>query len=111
VAIADRPLVERAPRPGDYWIPRVDDNIRIFHPAHPISLCEPNVDNGIADTVVLLLFWVLEDFLWFVRNPAFGMTNFKPEKIWWHKVWWGFMPRDYYVGSAVGVALYAFSLT
>jgi hypothetical protein len=56
------------------------------------------------------LFWVLEDFLWFVRNPAFGIANFRPEKIWWHKVWWGFMPRDYYVGVAVGSALYAVSL-
>jgi len=58
-----------------------------------------------------ILFWVLEDFLWFVRNPAFGFANFKAEKIWWHKVWWGVMPRDYYVGTFAGTALYAFSLT
>ena len=57
------------------------------------------------------LFWVLEDFLWFVRNPAYGIANFTPEKIWWHKVWWGVMPRDYYVGSLAGAALYAVSLT
>ena len=56
------------------------------------------------------LFWVLEDFLWFVRNPAFGMTNFRPDKIAWHVKWWGFAPRDYFLGSAVGVALYAASI-
>ncbi len=57
------------------------------------------------------LFWVLEDFLWFLRNPAYGLANFRPENIWWHKVWWGVMPRDYYIGSLAGAALYAFSLT
>jgi hypothetical protein len=56
------------------------------------------------------LFWVLEDFLWFVRNPHFGLANFKPDKIWWHSVWWGSAPRDYYVGTVIGVALYAISL-
>jgi hypothetical protein len=56
------------------------------------------------------LFWVLEDFLWFVRNPAFGLANFSADKIWWHSKWWGSAPRDYYVGTAVGCALYAASI-
>ena len=52
------------------------------------------------------LFWVLEDFLWFVLNPHFGFANFKPDKIWWHRTWWGGAPRDYYYGTAIGVGLY-----
>ncbi len=57
------------------------------------------------------LFSVLEDFLWFVRNPAFGIKNFRAEKIWWHqKNWWWIMPRDYYILSTLGVVLYAISL-
>lgn len=57
------------------------------------------------------LFWVVEDFLWFVRNPAYGLANFNAEKIWWHRTWWGAAPRDYYVGLAVSMALYVGSVT
>jgi hypothetical protein len=28
-----------------------------------------------------ILFWVLEDFLWFLLNPAFGLKRFRPENI------------------------------
>ena len=58
----------------------------------------------------LVLFWVLEDFLWFVLNPAYGIRAFKRERILWHaQSWWGFMPRDYWIFAPVGVALYAAS--
>jgi len=56
-------------------------------------------------------FSVVEDFLWFFLNPAFGLANFKPEKIWWHREhWWGIMPRDYYVLTMIGTVLYMVSL-
>jgi hypothetical protein len=59
----------------------------------------------------LLLFWVVEDFLWFVLNPAFGVRGFRRERVWWHaKTWWGFMPRDYWIFTPLGVALYILSL-
>jgi len=36
-----------------------------------------------------ILFWVLQDFLWFVLNPAFGLKRFRPKHIWWHApTWW-----------------------
>ena len=54
---------------------------------------------------------VSEDFLWFYLNPAFGLKNFKAEKIWWHrKNWLWIMPRDYYVLTVIGVVLYTISL-
>ena len=53
---------------------------------------------------------MLEDFLWFVLNPHFGLANFKPDKIWWHRTWWGGAPRDYYYGTAIGVGLYVGAL-
>ena len=54
---------------------------------------------------------ILEDFLWFVLNPAFGIKKFRKENIWWHKAhWWGIAPRDYFVLSVVGALLYAGSL-
>lgn len=55
----------------------------------------------------LVLFWVLEDFLWFVLNPAFGLRRFRREAIWWHAPnWWGIMPRDYWLFIPIGLALY-----
>lgn len=55
-------------------------------------------------------FCIVEDFFWFVFNPAFGVRNFRPEKIWWHKKhWWLVAPRDYYVFLAVGGLLYYLS--
>ncbi|TAK05639.1 hypothetical protein EPO33_00625 [Patescibacteria group bacterium] len=38
---------------------------------------------------------VLEDFLWFVWNPHYGLGRFAPEHIWWHADWWGPVPSDY----------------
>jgi hypothetical protein len=58
-----------------------------------------------------VLFWLLEDFLWFIFNPAFGLKRFRPAHIWWHApIWWWLMPRDYWLFLPVGVALYYFSL-
>lgn len=45
----------------------------------------------------LALFWVTEDFLWFVLNPAFGFGRFEPSQVPWHKHWWGGAPVDYWV--------------
>jgi hypothetical protein len=40
--------------------------------------------------------FLLEDFLWFVLNPNFGIKKFKKEEIWWHIGWWGPFPSLYY---------------
>jgi hypothetical protein len=58
----------------------------------------------------LILFYITEDFLWFVFNPAFGLRRFKREHIWWHAPsWWWIMPRDYWVFLPVGVGMYLVS--
>lgn len=58
----------------------------------------------------LVLFWILEDFLWFVLNSRFGIARFTREHVWWHAPsWWGFMPREYWVFIPVGIALYVSS--
>jgi hypothetical protein len=55
----------------------------------------------------VLLFWIVEDFLWFVFNPAYGIRRFRPEHIWWHApTWWWIMPRDYWLWLPCGVGLY-----
>jgi len=58
----------------------------------------------------LILFWTLEDFLWFVFNPQFGLRGFRKEHIWWHAPsWWWIMPRDYWINLPLSLALYAYS--
>lgn len=53
----------------------------------------------------LALFWVGEDFLWFVLNPAYGWARFEPAQVPWHKHWWGGVPADYWVAGAGVVVL------
>lgn len=58
----------------------------------------------------VILFWVVEDFLWFVMNPKFGLRRFRKQHVWWHApTWWWVMPRDYWIFIPVGVALYVVS--
>ncbi len=47
------------------------------------------------------LFWIVEDFLWFVLNPHYGWSRFNKREVWWHKRWLMGFPLDYWVlGSA-----------
>ena len=59
----------------------------------------------------LAVFWIVEDGLWFVLNPAFGWQKFLPEFIPWHKHWlWG-VPQDYVVLGALGLLFIWLSYT
>jgi hypothetical protein len=58
----------------------------------------------------LVLLWVLEDFLWFLFNPAYGVRAFTAERAWWHaRRWWWIAPREYWWFIPLGVALYILS--
>lgn len=57
----------------------------------------------------ILLFWINEDFLWFIFNPAFGLANFNPAHIPWHKHWLWFAPTDYWMAIAFAGILLWFS--
>ena len=52
----------------------------------------------------LMVFWVAEDFLWFLLNPAYGWAHFDPAHVSWHKRWWWGAPVDYW-GGLGGAAL------
>ena len=54
----------------------------------------------------LIFFWILEDFLWFVLNPAFGIAKFRPEHIPWHKHWFLGMPVEYTGFTCIGSILF-----
>ena len=57
----------------------------------------------------LALFWIIEDFLWFVLNPHFGFAKFTPQFVPWHKHWFLGMPTDYLSFSVVGILMLALS--
>lgn len=57
----------------------------------------------------VMFFWILEDFLWFVINPAFGLKRFNQQHISWHKRWVLGAPVDYWLFGVVGGLLYCYS--
>jgi hypothetical protein len=74
-------------------------NVFIFSILHVIYIFQDFSKNTELRIIsFFILFWVIEDFLWFVLNPAFGIKKFKKENIWWHrKNWWLFAPREYFI--------------
>ena len=54
----------------------------------------------------IMLFWIVEDFLWFVINPAFGWKRFRPEFVAWHRNWVCGAPVEYWLFSALAAALF-----
>lgn len=82
----------------------------LLHLPYALGFVAPSLQAELRILAFLILFWILEDFLWFVLNPAFGLRKFKREHIWWHApAWWGFMPREYWLFTPLGVALYVLS--
>ena len=57
----------------------------------------------------LAVFWIAEDWLWFVLNDAFGIARFAPEFVPWHKHWLLGVPTDYLFMGTLGLALVAYS--
>ena len=52
----------------------------------------------------LLAMLMLEDFLWFVLNPAYGIKTFRKGRIPWHKHWIGPVP-DFFFFYGIGAVL------
>lgn len=57
----------------------------------------------------VMVFWIVEDFLWFLFNPAYGWARFSPAEIPWHKSWTFHLPTDYVTFTVVGGAMLFFS--
>jgi hypothetical protein len=53
------------------------------------------------------LFAVVWDFLWFVCNPHFGLSRFRPGQVWWFRTWFLGLPSAYYSGLVSSIAIYA----
>ena len=57
----------------------------------------------------LCLFWIAEDILWFVLNPAYGLARLTPTHAPWHPHWLLGVPVDYLVFPLVAVGLLGWS--
>lgn len=53
----------------------------------------------------IMLFWIIEDYLWFVINPAFGWRRFRADLVAWHRHWAFGAPIDYWLFSVLAAAL------
>jgi hypothetical protein len=83
-----------------------------LHLPYAASLVRPSWATEFRLLAFLVLFWILEDFLWFVLNPAYGLARFRQEHVWWYaRSWWGFFPREYWLFLPIGIALYIASWT
>lgn len=80
----------------------------VFH--LPIAF-DPHLDLQLEARIIgsLALFWIVEDFLWFVINPHFGLKRFGRTHIPWHKQWCGPVPVDYLTFGITGLVLIAWS--
>ncbi len=52
-----------------------------------------------------IIFWIAEDFLWFVINPGYGIKKFKKKYIPWHPKWFLIAPIEYWIFLPIGCAL------
>ncbi len=55
------------------------------------------------------VFWIVEDALWFVLNPAYGWAKLDPEHVPWHVHWFLGLPTDYFTFTGVALALFVWS--
>lgn len=59
---------------------------------------------------LFIIFLVLEDFLWFLLNPHYGLKKFKKGQIWWHPKWFLGVPSFYWTFIPIGVGMILLSL-
>ncbi len=57
----------------------------------------------------LMVFWIIEDLLWFILNPAWGWRRFTPTEVRWHKHWLFGLPTDYWTFAIIAAGLLWFA--
>lgn len=84
--------------------------LALIHFPYALAVVPPSLKMEARIASFLILFWILEDFLWFVVNPAYGIRRFRKEEVWWHReAWWWVMPREYWIFVPLATALYLWS--
>jgi hypothetical protein len=53
----------------------------------------------------LLWLWLARDVWWFALNPAYGLSAVTPERATWIKIWFLYLPSDWWLLFILGSAL------
>jgi hypothetical protein len=69
---------------------------------------EWNAPHELQQIAFFILFWLMEDFAWFILNPNYGIGQFRQDRVWWFAKsrWIGRLPLDYVAGSALVLSLF-----
>jgi hypothetical protein len=79
-------------------------NLFIFSVLHIVYIWAPfDVATELELLSFFTFFFILEDFLWFLLNPHFGLKKFKKENIPWHQPWVLGLPGGYFFYGFIGV--------
>lgn len=57
----------------------------------------------------IIVFWIVEDAMWFVMNPAYGWAGLNSQNAEWHKHWLAGLPVEYWWGSVLALILLVYS--
>lgn len=60
-----------------------------------------NFQNELLILESIFVFFLVEDFLWFVINPKWGIKNFFTQKISWHPNKILFFPQNYWISFII----------
>ncbi len=73
----------------------------LFH--YPYFLGQPwNMGIELQLLGLFFYFLIVEDFIWFILNPAYGLKKFNKTHITWHKKWVGMVPLGYVKAYFIG---------
>jgi len=79
----------------------------IFAISHFVFLLTPwDIQKEIYVLSYYVLLTAVEDFLWFVFNPYYGLKKFKKGEIPWHTNWFLGVPRTYWINYPLGIIFY-----
>ena len=76
-----------------------------------------NINKNIPFTLInfgelvsyFIIFAILEDFIWFLINPYYGLRKFNKQIVTWHPRWLGFLPTDYWIALVIYIIVGFFS--
>jgi len=77
--------------------------ITIFHGIFLFQ--EWSINKELITLGSLNIYFIIEDFLFFIVNPHYTLNHFKKEYISWHKRWFLKIPVSYWWGIIIGTIL------
>lgn len=94
-------------------------HLMLFGVTLPVFLLLPLIAHGYDGKMLAVIICgysvgiIVEDFLWFVVNPAFKFRDFRPAKVWWYP-WWRIgpihMPIIYPMSIGIAILTWYFFL-